>query len=112
MALYVKRDADGAVVAAFAAPQPDATELLPEQHPDMRAFLAGQPDGSAEADLALTDLEMARVVEDVIEVLIGRNLLQITDFPPAVRDKLLRRRRARGRLHGIENLIGDDDQTP
>lgn len=110
MALYVKRDPDGMVIAAFASPQPDAAELLPAHHADLRAFLSGQPDGSAEADLALTDVEMARVVEDVIEVLIGRNVLQITDFPPAVRDKLLRRRRARGRLRGIENLVGGDDQ--
>jgi hypothetical protein len=110
MALYVRRDPDGRVVAAFAEPQADAAELLPPQHPDLRAFLAGQDDGTAEADLALSDIEMARVVEDVIEVLIGRNLLQITDFPPAVRDKLLRRRQARGRLRNSVNLTGPDDE--
>lgn len=36
---YVKRDNDGQVVAHFANEQPYATEVVEDDHPDIKAFL-------------------------------------------------------------------------
>ncbi|MEQ9642925.1 MAG: hypothetical protein RIM84_23080 [Alphaproteobacteria bacterium] len=111
MARYVQRDIDGRIIAAFATEQPGAGEALADDHPDLVAFLLGIAPGEPAATLLRSDLEMARVVEDMIEVLIRRNVIQITDFPEVVRDKLLRRRQDRGRLAGIADLMPDaDDQ--
>lgn len=109
MARYVQRDPAGRILAAFATERPDATEALADDHPDLVAFLLGVDPGDPSATLLRSDLEMARVVEDMIEVLIRRNVIQITDFPEVVRDKLLQRRQARGRLAGIAELMPDSE---
>jgi hypothetical protein len=38
------------------------------------------------------DADFVRVIEDVIDVLILRNVIQITDFPPEVQAKLMTRK--------------------
>lgn len=107
MARFVRRDENGKVMAVFAAEQPDAVEMLPDRHPEVVAFLMGADEHAA--DLVRSDLEMARVIEDVIELLIQRNVLQITDFHEKVRERLLHRREARNRLARIAELIPPEE---
>jgi hypothetical protein len=50
------------------------------------------------------------VLEDLIEVLMSKGVISITDLPPAAQNKLLNRAQARQTLSGLEGLIGDDDE--
>lgn len=60
--------------------------------------------------LSQSDTELARVLEDLIDVLIGKGLLQFTDLPEAAQKKLLNRRTTRGKLsHSLELLPGEDE---
>jgi hypothetical protein len=59
--------------------------------------------------LLQSDLEFVRVLEDVISVLIEKNIIAHTELPEAARDKLLRRRDLRVKLKGFNHLIHDDD---
>jgi len=67
--------------------------------------------GAAGADnpLALTDAELARVTEDLIDVLIDRAVIQFTDLPVAAQNKLLQRRQTRATLANRLDLLGGDD---
>ena len=60
--------------------------------------------------LQQSDLDMVRVLEDLIEVLMSKGIISITDLPPAAQSKLLNRAQARQRLSGLEGLIQDDDE--
>lgn len=65
-------------------------------------------------ELARSDAGLARVTEDLIDILITRGVIQFTDFPPAAQAKLLERRQARAVLsHRLRLLddgnISDDD---
>ena len=100
---YVQRDAAGQVVAIFAQPGPGHAEPLPAGHPDLAA-LAG--DGS---DFARLDADLIRVIEDVVDVLIDRGLLRLTDLPADAQRKLLARKGARERLRNGLNLLGKHD---
>jgi hypothetical protein len=81
---YVRRHAEGRIVALFSEAAPDAQELLPSTHPDVMAFLGG---GEAAAFNAL-DLDFVRVTEDLIYTLIEKGLLQFTDLPLDAQRKL------------------------
>ena len=81
---YVRRHAEGRVVALLAEAAPDAQELLPSMHPGVMAFLGG---GEAAAFNAL-DLDFVRVTEDLIYTLIEKGLLQFTDLPLEAQRKL------------------------
>jgi len=45
--------------------------------------------------LARTDSDLARITEDLIDILIARGVIQLTDFPPEAQAKLLQRRQTR-----------------
>ena len=95
---YVQRDSTGQVVAIFARPGPGHDEQLPAGHPDLAA-LAGA-DGFAHLDA-----DLIRVIEDVVDVLIDRGLLRLTDLPPDAQRKLLARKGARARLREGLDLL-------
>lgn len=109
---HVMRDAQGRIVRL-------ARHLTPEQ---LAAEPAWQPVSGAELDvqafmqevasevnpLSGTDAGLARVTEDLIDVLIDRGVIQFTDLPLAAQAKLLERRQTRSALSNRLKLLSDD----
>ena len=61
-------------------------------------------------DLARMDSEFIRVLEDLIDVLVAKGVINLTDLPTQALEKLNQRRRARRRLRDALDLLqGDDD---
>lgn len=58
--------------------------------------------------LAESDQALIRVVEDLVDTLIGKGLVQFTDLPEAAQAKLLARRNLRRSVNAL-NLLQDDD---
>lgn len=58
--------------------------------------------------LSETDADLARVTEDLIDVLLKRGVIQFTDLPDAVQRKLLQRRQTRSDFSHHLKLLGDD----
>lgn len=61
--------------------------------------------------LSQTDADLARVLEDLIDVLINRGLIQFTDLPQAAQAKLLERRQTRANLTRRLELLPDDSDS-
>lgn len=62
--------------------------------------------------LSQSDIGLARVLEDVIDVLITRGVIQFTDLPDEAQAKLLERRQTRASLSNRLQLLpmdGDND---
>ena len=95
---YVQRDSTGQVVAIFAQPGPGHDEFLPAGHPELAAL-------SGAGEFAHLDADLIRVIEDVVDVLIDRGLLRLTDLPPDAQRKLLARKGARARLREGRDLL-------
>jgi len=106
---YVQRDSSGRVSAIFQKPQKNAGELLPDDHPDLKSFFGGilpqihQENGTLR--LTQTDIALIRVIEDLIDVLIDKNILMFTDLPLEAREKILVRKSTRESLSGPDGLI-------
>lgn len=100
---YVVRDPNGSVVSLHREPV-EGAELLPAHHPDVQAFL-GQQGGRSFAEM---DASLVRVLEDLIDALLRRNVLRITDLPQEAQVKLFERKHFRDNLQGSAlNLFGD-----
>jgi hypothetical protein len=71
---------------------------------------AEREDGTAVAleKLAESDQALIRVVEDLVDTLISKGLVQFTDLPEAAQAKLLERRNLRRSVNAL-NLLQDDD---
>lgn len=110
---YVSRDSGGAISGIFLKSHPNAAEFLPNDHPDILAFFGGDLpeslDRTALSDLSQSDIAFIRVIEDVIDLLIDKKILTFTDLPEKVREKILGRKDARGRLAGSNDLVVPDE---
>lgn len=106
--VYVRRDGAGLVVSVSRARLPDHAERCAPDHPDLAAFvqllLPGKP-AFLESDLALI-----RVVEDLVDVLIHRDVIKLTDLPERVQEKLQARRRLRITPASLD-LLSDGQDT-
>lgn len=109
---YVSRDASGWITGIFLKSQSTATEFLPNDHPDILRFFGGvlpqNVTNHALMDLTQSDIDFIRVIEDLIDVLISKNVITFTDLPPKVREKIVTRLDARGRLSTTNDIVVTD----
>ena len=104
---YVKRDAEGKITAVFKDEAEDGLEAVDTGDPELAAFLSGGGgEVVARQEFADSDLGMARVFEDVIDILIERGVFLFQDLPEQAQQKLLSRRGLRKEFAYVEDLFG------
>ena len=107
---YVQRDQHNALVRVEAQAYAEATETLPADHHEIQAWYANEVVETSLAQLKQSDLEMIRVLDDLIQVLTRKGVISVTDLPPAAQAKLMDRNQAREALGGLSQLIDDDEK--
>jgi hypothetical protein len=103
---FVKRDEQGEVIAVSQESGPDFTEEVAEVDPEMIAFINDV--GGERSTLAASDLDLIRVVEDVVELLIAKGLILFTELPENAQKKIMRRQRMRSQAGNLQDLISKD----
>lgn len=93
---YVHRNARGEIESLHRSPTLDAVEYLPQGADEVQRFLGREDAADAYARL---DADVVRVLEDLLEVMLAKGLLRITDLPPAAQAKFFARKAQRER-HG------------
>ena len=104
---YIVRGEHGRIVAASNEPLDGPCEQMAADSPELRAFIEDL--GGENRVFESSDMKMIRAIEDVIDLLISKNVICITDLPAAVQTKLMERRSLRHSLNAL-NLIGEDEQ--
>ena len=65
---------------------------------------------SRRIEMLVSDLKMIRVIEDVIDILMAKNLIIFSDLPSAVQEKILKQKGRREKLFGTGgDIIGVED---
>jgi len=106
---FIRRTAQGAIDSLHRRDEGGA-EFLPDDHPDVRAFLGAEPAGHG--GFASLDADFIRVIEDVIDTLISKNVINITDLPLEAQTKLFGRKGYRERAtKDALKLFGDDNKA-
>jgi hypothetical protein len=118
---YVERDANNKIIALYKDASPQAKEELSPTHPAIIGFLFDdelevknkkfKPSVFDIEGMSLSDLGMVRVIEDLIDVLIKKHLINITDLPEAAIERLQKRKTMRSRLEAIRKVINDEDRS-
>lgn len=106
---YVQRDDRGQLQRVEAAEFSGFNEMLPSDHVEIQAWFADDVVENSLKQLKQSDLDMIRVLEDLIEVLTAKGVFSITDLPPGAQAKLLNRSTARKALGSLNNLIEEDE---
>ena len=92
---YVRRDASG-LIESLHRNADQSGEFLSDEHDEVQAFLGG-PSGEPQ-NFDRLDADFVRVIEDLIDTLIGKNLINITDLPEQAQAKLFARKSFRERV--------------
>ena len=107
---FVKRNASGNIIAIQHELSEGVEEELETSAPEIALFLYGS-EGSLEArqTLMALDQKMARVLEDLIDLMVRKNQIVMTELPQAAQEKLMSRRSVRGELSNAIGLVEEDD---
>ena len=92
---YVRRGPDGQIDSLHRLGEAPM-EFLPDGHPDLTAFVGAH--AAAPGEFGQLDADFVRVIEDVIDTLLVKNILNITDLPDGAQAKLFARKTFRERI--------------
>jgi hypothetical protein len=107
---FVIRDQSGKISGVSDHAEVGVSEEVQGDDPEVRQFLIDQGMSSPDAirqRLAESDLQMVRLVDDLIDLLMEKGVIKFTDLPQAAAEKYLHRQVARRRLQS--NLIVQED---
>jgi hypothetical protein len=104
--VYVKRDEQGHILRVEQAPFAGMNEELAAESEELLRWLQLKEEINVRLDgLRNSDLELIRVLEDVVGVLVESGLIQYTDLSEAARAKLDQRAIARAEIEGLSGLL-------
>ncbi len=107
--IYVERNSEGNIINV---------ELTPDNHreeisvgdPELIEFIKQSPHCEELTNLILhrLDLDMVRVIEDLLDIMIDRDLIRFTDLPIPVQEKLMFKRKIRT-LSNEKTLLQEEE---
>lgn len=106
--VFIKRDEQGKICAVFAKPPEEGLEEKQIDDAELTMFLANCDE---RWELLQSDFQLIRVIEDLVEILMEKNLVTITDFPAAAIEKLVSRRGVRDQLSNAGGLLNQDEEN-
>lgn len=118
---YVARGNSGAIIAVFKDENECARENLSPENEELRAFLGQnrladkaheRTAGRAKVQRALrqSDADFVRVLDDLIAVMLNKQMMVFTDLPKEARQKLMVRRRLRDRARDLGGLVSEAEE--
>lgn len=106
--LYVERAVDGKIIALRANPGPNASELKPITDQEVLDFLDDNIDKDPwKVLLSLSDIGFIRLLEDLIDLLLRKNVIIFTELPEKAQEKMIERKRIREKISS-QNLMVDE----
>ncbi|WP_437883337.1 tryptophan synthase subunit beta [Pseudomonas sp. LRF_L74] len=108
--LYIQRDDQGQLLRVEAAEFEGMNGTLAADDQEALAWYSNQNVENGLMQLKQSDLEMIRVIDDLITVLMAKGIIRITDLPAAAQAKLLNRTQAREALGGLNRLINIEER--
>lgn len=108
--VYVQRDGEGRLRRVMQQPFEGMTGTLEVGSEELQAWLHQEEQRLRLGRLQASDLELVRVLEDLVDVLVSRGVIRYTDLPEAAQRKLHARAEARAELGSLGRLLGDEDE--
>ena len=107
---YINRNEQGEITQLLDVPSGEDSQWLELNHPDVVEFLqCPANETELKKSLESSDGDMVRVVEDLVDLLMEKQVFVFTELPEAVQGKLNARKKLRHDVNAISNLICDDD---
>lgn len=106
--MFVKRNNQGKITAVSLQKDADFNEFLESETAELQEFLKSQISASS---LEESDADFIRVLDDLINLLTEKRLIQFTDLPMAAQKKLLERESLRQSAKKLNLLSDEENET-
>ena len=106
--LYVERTENGKIVALHSSPHPHAGEQKSVMDEEILDFLHTTVSAdSRKLLLSLSDMGIIRLLEDLIDLLIHKNVIFFTELPEQAQERIKERKRLRDTLNPQDLMVDD-----
>jgi len=107
---YINRNINGEITEIFETRQHDAQEYISLENAELIDFIKqAATHDDVKTVLSSSDVALIRVLEDLINTLIDKNVIHFTDLPLIAQGKLANREKIRDHLTSLDNLMSDDE---
>lgn len=103
---YVTRDEQGRI-ATLSLSKIEGSVEVADGSPELVDFM--DQAGMGQGTLLQSDMRLVRVLEDLIDLLIDRDVIRFTDLPLPAQEKLMARRTMRQSLGALDLLDAADE---
>ena len=108
---YIKRNNYGEIISIHENDGNEHLEYLENDTLELKKFLIkAEVPKMLKNSLSSTDGEMVRVIDDLINLLIEKQVFVFTELPEAVQIKLNTRSTMRSEMNPLGDLVGDGDE--
>jgi len=105
---YIELSAVGKMIGLRTVAGPNLTEMKSFSDDEILDFLKDNLDNdSLKILLAHSDTGFIRLVEDIIDLLMKKNIIRFTDLPEKAQEKIIERKQIREKISS-QNLIVED----
>jgi hypothetical protein len=106
--LYVERARDGKITALHSSPRSNAGEQKSIMDEEILDFLHTTVSAdSRKLLLALSDMGIIRLLEDLIDLLIQKNIILFTELPEQAQERITERKRLRETMTSQDLMVDD-----
>lgn len=108
--LYVERNERGDIVAISRDNKSSMAERKEAVDEEVLAFL--REHSSADSSLSTLvelDLKTIRIIDDVVELLIRKNLIMFSELPAGAQERLIARKRLRAVIQDSASILDDTE---
>lgn len=108
--LYIKLNENQQIDEIEFTPKPGYEEISLHD-PKLSEYIDNSDNGEQiiQKVLARLDLDMVRVIEDVIDILIDKNVMLFTDLPNPVQNKILFKKQIRNIRNKDQSILQEDE---
>lgn len=103
--LYIERGDNGKIVALHKSPGELVTEQKPLMDEEVLAFL--NETGAWGESLAFSDAATVRVIEDLVDLLVRKNVIHFTELPDQAQQRIKTRQSLREKIQANDLLVHD-----
>jgi hypothetical protein len=105
--LYAERNERGVIIAIRNTPVEKDQDPVAES--ELTRFLAENDEtGSYQSVLTLLDSKIIRVLDDLIDLLVDKNVIMVTELPEEAQEKIAERKRIRMKMQEAHDLTVED----
>ena len=107
---YVIKDQEDKILAVHQELSEINAVWIEEDDPDLARFRSAVNHHQAKSSLEISDLELIRVIEDLTELLIKKQVFTFTELPEFAQKKLGKRQKIRKGMISLKNLVNDENE--